>query len=134
MRTKRIFLTMALPLVALAACAYQRPEMVTSQMARTEAVLQEAQRNGAQEKALAEFQHARDKFAEAQQELRKDSESGDRTAMRLAKEAEVDAKYASAKAQAERQQEAAREVQQGVDALSDEAQRNAATPPPVTAN
>lgn len=134
MKTNRILMAMALPIVVLTACAYQRPESVTAQMARTEAVLQEAQRSGAQEKALPEYQHARSKFADAQQELRKDSESGDRSAMRLAKEAEVDAKYASAKAQAERQKEAAQEVQKGVETLSEEAQRNAANPPPVTAN
>lgn len=134
MNANRILMAMALPIVMLTACAYQRAESVTAQMARTEAVLQEAERNGAQEKALPELQHAKDKYADAKVELRKESEAGDMAALRLAKEAEVDAKYASAKAQAERQQEAAREVQKGTEALSDEAQRNAANPPPVTSN
>ncbi len=48
--------------------------------------------------------------------------------MRLAKQAEVDAQYTTAKAQAVRQQTSAREVQEGVQQLSQEAQRNAATP------
>lgn len=120
-------------LVLLQACAsYQRPERVAAQMARTEAVLEHAQSNGAHEKALPEFQHARDKFAEAQVAYEKRTESGDRTARQLAREAEVDANFAVAKTQAERQGEAAREVRQSVDALADEAQRKTPVPPPIT--
>lgn len=134
MNMRQVLIACTVPLMALTACAYQRPEDVTAQMARTEAVLQQAEGSGAKENALPELQQAKDKYADAKLALRKDSESGDREAMRLAKEAEADAKYASAKAQASRQQDAAREVQQGVQALSEEAQRNAASPPPVTSN
>jgi hypothetical protein len=117
----------------LQACAYQRPADVTSQMARTEAVLQQAERSGVQEYALNEFQEARNKFAEAQRAYEKRNEDGDRKAMQLARQAEVDAQYATAKSQAVRQQNAAREVQQGVDALRNEATR-AAPASPVTPN
>lgn len=134
MKAGHIVVGIGLSVLLLQGCAYQRPEEVTAQMARTEAVLQQAESSGAREEALAELQHARDKFAEAKSAYDKESEAGDRTALRLAREAEVDAKYASAKAQADRQREAASEVQEGVEALRNEAQRNATTPPPVTSN
>lgn len=134
MKMRHVMAVCLVPLMALTACAYQRPEEVTAQMARTEAVLQQAEGSGAKETALSELQKAKDKYADAKVALRKDSEAGDAAAMRLAREAEADAKYASAKAQATRQQDAARQVQQGTQALSEEAQRNAANPPPVTSN
>jgi hypothetical protein len=121
-----------LPLLFIAACAYQRPMEVSQQMARTEAVLSQAESSGARENALSELQQAKDKYAEAQRAYEKESESGDEKALRLARQAELDAKYASAKAQALRQQEAAHEIQDGVRTLREEAQRNAANPPPVT--
>jgi hypothetical protein len=134
MSTRYFVVAAALPLLLLQACAHQRADGLTEQMARTEAVLKQAESAGAEQEALPELQHARDKFSEARRELAKGSGSSDREAMRLAKEAEVDAQYAAAKAQAERQEDAASEVQEGVRALEDEAQRNAANPPPVTAN
>ncbi len=129
MKIRTYVLLAGVPLLLLQACAYQRPEEVTSQMARTEAVLQQAERSGAQEVALPEYQGARDKYADAKVALERKSQKGDAEAMRLAKQAEVDAQFASAKAQASRSQSAAREVQEGVQQLSQEAQRNAATPP-----
>ncbi|MET0279952.1 MAG: DUF4398 domain-containing protein [Steroidobacteraceae bacterium] len=133
MKTSHYVLWAGLPLILLQACAYHRPDEVTAQMARTEAVIQQAERSGAQEAALAEYQGARDKYADAKQALDKKSKSGDEAAVRLAKQAEVDAQYASAKAQAARQQAAAREVQQGTQQLGQEAQRNAAAPAPTPA-
>jgi hypothetical protein len=131
MRIRRSLVMASLPLMLLQACASHRPDdEVTAQMARTGAVLQQAERSGAQVGALAEYQAARDKYLQAQRALEKDSEDGDQAAMRLAKQAEVDAQYASAKAQAQRQQNASQEVQQGVRELDNEAQRNA-TPAPV---
>lgn len=124
----RSLMLAAVPM-ALCACAYQRSDEVTAQMARTEAVLQQAESSGAREVALGDLQHARDKLSDARAAYDKKSKSGDEQALRLAREAEVDAKYAAAKAQADRQQGAAREVQQGVEALRNEAQRNAASPP-----
>jgi hypothetical protein len=131
MKMKYTVATLAMPLLMLTACAYNRPESVTAQMARTEAVISQADSAGAKESALPELEQARNKYEQARVELRRDSEAGDRTAVRLAKEAEADAQFAQAKAQAAKQQAAAQEVQQGVQALSDEAQRNAATPPPA---
>lgn len=131
MKAGQIFMAALVPVLLLQACAYQRPAEVAEQMARTEAVLQQAETSGASELALSEMQQARDKYADAREAYGKESESGDREALRLARQAEVDANFAVAKAQSERQREAAREVQQGVDTLRSETQRNAPSPAPT---
>lgn len=120
--------------LVLQGCSYQRPMEVTQQMARTEAVLQQAESAGTQELALAELQLARNKLADARAAYDKESEDGDREAMRLARQAEVDVQFAVAKAQAERQRAATREVQQGVETLRDEARRNTGTSGPARIN
>jgi hypothetical protein len=48
--------------------------------------------------------------------------------LQLAKEAEVDANYANARAQAETQEAAAEQLQKGVETLRQESARAAATP------
>jgi hypothetical protein len=120
-------------LLVAQACAYHRPTEVPAQMARTEAVLQQAERSGAQAESLPEFQGARDKYLEAQRLLEKKSEKADADAVRLAKQAEVDAQYAVAKTQAQRQQRSADDGEQSVQQLDSEAQRNVATPAPAGA-
>lgn len=117
----------AAPLVLLQACAYQRPAEVTAQMARTESTLQQAEQSGAEVNSLPELQSAKDKYADAQRALEKKNREGDRIAMQLAQQAQVDAQFASAKAQSTRQEEAAREVKDGVDALRDETKRDPGT-------
>lgn len=120
---------LALPLL-LQACASHRPsEEVTAQMARTQAVLQQAERSGAARASLPELEQAKDKYARAQTELDKKSDAGDREALLLAKQAEVDAQYASARTQSTAQEAAARQLQRGVDTLRIEKERDAATPP-----
>jgi hypothetical protein len=128
MNTHRIVPAVVLCASALAtACAsYQHAPEVTAQMARTEATLQQARQGGAQVEALPQLQSARDKYAQAQQSLEKNSKEGDREAVQLAKQAELDAQFAAAKAQTSRQEKAASEVQQGVEALRSEANRSAA--------
>jgi hypothetical protein len=96
-------------------------------MARTEAILQQADRSGVAVNSLPELQAAKDKFAEAKRSLAKETRDGDRMALQLAKQAEVDAEYASAKSQSTSQVSAAREVQNGTQALKDETTRNATT-------
>lgn len=130
MKANPFVLALALPLLTIQACASYRPaEDVTAQMARTEAILQQAERSGVAVNSLPELQSARDKYAQAKQSLAKKSSEGDQKALQLAKQAEVDAQYATAKAQNTTQQSAAREVQSGTQALKDEANRNATTPP-----
>lgn len=117
------------PLLLLQACAYQRPAEVTAQMVRTETTLRQAEQSGAEVNSLPELQSAKDKFADAQRALDRKNKEGDRVAMQLAQQAQVDAQFASAKAQATRQEQAAREVKDGVDALRDEARRDTSVVP-----
>jgi hypothetical protein len=128
MKVLRTILAMGVPLLLIQACATYRPsEDVTAQMARTEAILQQADHSGVAVNALPELQAAKDKYAEAKRSLAKETHDGDRMALQLAKQAEVDAEYASAKSQSTSQVSAAREVQNGTQALKDETTRNATT-------
>jgi hypothetical protein len=127
MKVHRIVVTFGLPILMLQACASGPPAReVTAQMARTEAVLQQADRSGVAVNSLPELQGAKDKYAEAKREAAKNTPEGDHKAVQLAKQAEVDAQYATAKAQSTTQESAAREVQSGVEALKDQASTNAA--------
>jgi hypothetical protein len=92
-------------------------------MARTEASIHQAEQSGAEQGALQELQAARDKFADAQRALEKKNKDGDAEAVKLAQQAQVDAQYAAAKAQANQQQQAAQEVRSSVNTV-----RDAATP------
>jgi hypothetical protein len=122
-------LALGVPLLLLHACAtYERPPALTAQLARTEVVIQQADRSGVAVNSLPELQVAKDKYARAKLAADKESSAGDREALLLARQAEVDAQYASAKAQSMRQQDAAREAQRGVDALRQEAQRQPVPP------
>jgi TRAP-type uncharacterized transport system substrate-binding protein len=121
---------LALPVLALQACAsYETSREVTAQMARTEVVIQQADRSGVAVNSLPELQTAKDKYAEAKIAVAKKSSEGDRTALQLAKQAEVDAQYASAKAQSTSHEMAARDAQSGVETLRTETERkNSETP------
>lgn len=129
MKTRLTMMTLAVPMLLMQACAtYSPAQDVTAQMARTEAILQQADRSGVAVNSLPELQTARDKYAEAKRSLGKETSDGDRIALQLAKQAEVDAQYAMAKSQSTSQVNAAREVQNGTQALKDETTHNAATP------
>jgi len=126
MKAYPLAMALSLPLL-MQGCASHRPsEEVTAQMARTEVVLQQADRSNVAVNSLPELQKAKDKYAEAKVALEKNSDEGDRRALMLAKQAEVDAQYASARSQSASQEDAAQQVQNGVEALKDEANRNAA--------
>ena len=128
MKIHRIAIALGAPLLILQACASHRPsEEVTTQMARTEAVLQQADRSNVANHSLPELLAAKDKFAQARTALEKKSDEGDQEALKLAKQAEVDAQYASAKSQSATQQNAAQEAQKGVEDLRQEANRSAAS-------
>ena len=129
MKLNQFALVIALPVLALQACAsYRASEDVTRQMARTDAIIQQADRSNVAVNALPELQKAKDKYTQAKLELAKKSGDSDRKALQLAKEAEVDANYANARAQAETQEAATEQVQKGVDTLRQESARAAATP------
>jgi len=119
-------IAVALPLLALQACAsHETSREVTAQMARTEVVIQQADRSGVAVNSLPELQAAKDKYAEAKLAVGRKSSAGDRTALQLAKQAEVDAQYATAKAQTTSHETAARDAQSGVETLRTETERNA---------
>lgn len=127
MKAYRSIIAVALPLLALQACAsYDTSREVTAQMARTEAVIQQADRSGVAVNSLPELQAAKDKYAEAKLAVDKKSPDNDRKALQLAKQAEVDAQYASAKSQTTSHEAAARDAQSGVETLRNETERNAA--------
>jgi hypothetical protein len=128
MKAYRSFVVLGLPLFMLQACAYQPSQEVTSQMARTETTIQQAERSGVAATSLPELQAAKDKYSQAKTLLQKESHEADQMALQLAKQAEVDAQYATAKANSAKQATSAREVQSGVDALKSEAAHNASTP------
>lgn len=124
MKAYPLAMALGLPLLMQACAAHRPSEEVTAQMARTEVVLQQADRSNVAVNSLPELQKARDKYAEAKVALQKNSDEGDRRALMLAKQAEVDAQYATARSQAASQEDAADQVQSGVETLKDEASRN----------
>ena len=123
----RSLLIVGLPLMLQACATYQRSEAVTTQMARTQAVIEQADRSGVAVNALPELQSAKDKYAQARTALERESASGDREALQLARQAEVDAQYATAKAQSDSQQAAARDAQKSVEELRRETERKLPT-------
>lgn len=104
-------------MLSLTGCAYQQSRESAAQMARTQSSVQQAEQSGAQDGALPELQAAKDKLAQAQRELEKKNKESELHALRLAEQAEVDAQYAAAKAQTRKQQMAAQEVQNSIEAL-----------------
>lgn len=117
-RIQVIYLTIT---VIAGGCAYQQPTEVTTQMARADSSIRQAEQSGAEQGALPELQAAKDKFAEAQRALEKKNKEGDALAIRLAQQAQVDAQYAATKAQSKQQQQAAQEVRSSIEAARQEA-------------
>ena len=107
----------------LAACADGEPPR--AELGAAESAIQAAQRSGAAERAPVELNNARVKYDAANAAVR--DEEYDRAA-RLAREAEIDAQLAAAKAQAETSRAAARQVYESTTTL----QREAAPPVPMT--
>jgi LAS superfamily LD-carboxypeptidase LdcB len=123
---------LALPLMLQACASYHRSEEVTEQMARTQVLIQQADRSGVAVNSLPELQAAKGKYAEAQKELEKKNREGDQKALQLAKQAELDTQFATAKAKSETQQAAALDAQKGVQDLRQEADRKAPVTPTAT--
>lgn len=103
--------------LSLTGCSYQQSRESAAQVARTQSSIQQAEQSGAQDGALPELQSAKDKLAEAERELGKKNKESELRALRLTEQAEVDAQYAAAKAQTRKQQMAAQEVQNSIEAL-----------------
>jgi len=103
----------------LAGCAVT-PAAPTAQLAASRTALDQARQAGAPQSAAIEYSTARDKLARAEAAF----EAQDYTAaIRLSREAEVDAQLAQARAQSTRSQHALAELEQSVRALQAELDR-----------
>lgn len=103
----------------LTACAVT-PAAPTAQIAASRTAVDQARMAGASEAAPIEYNTARDKLARAEAAY----QSQDYTrAIRLAREAEVDAQLAQARTSATRSQEALAEIEASTRALQDELNR-----------
>lgn len=111
-------------LLLLGACAGGEPPR--AELGAADSAIQAAQRAGAGERAPVELNNARMKYQSANAALR--DEEYDRAA-RLAREAEIDAQLAAAKAQAESSRAAARQVREDATTLQRE---TAPVPPPAS--
>lgn len=112
----------ATALLLLGACASGEPPR--AELGAADAAIQAAQRSGAGERAPVELNNARMKYQGANAAVR--DEDYDR-ASRLAREAEIDAQLAGAKAQAQVSRDAAQQVRQDATTL----QREASPVPPA---
>jgi hypothetical protein len=122
--------TTAMALLLLTACASGEPPR--AEMGAAEAAIQAAQRSGAAERAPVELNSARVKYDAANAAVR--DEEYDRAA-RLAREAEIDAQLAAAKAQADASRAAAQQMREATTTLQREVAPTApATPqsPPIS--
>lgn len=102
-----------------AGCAVT-PAAPTAQLAASRTAVDQARMSGAPESASTEYNTARDKLARAEAAF----EAQDYTAAtRLAREAEVDAQLAQARAQSMRSQHALAEIEESIRALQGELDR-----------
>jgi hypothetical protein len=104
-------------LALLGGCASTPPP--TDKLALAESAVQRAERAGAQQAAPGELGAAREKLQRAQSSAKSDAPQ----AARLAEQAEADATLAESRAEAQRARNALTSVQQGLDALREEAAR-----------
>lgn len=109
---------LGLAFVGLAGCASVPPP--TEQMALARAEVSQAQNAGAMEFAPVELRNAQTKLDQAQKAMQSEEHV---TARRLAEQAEVDAKLASAKARTAKAQKAVAELQEGIRVLRQELER-----------
>ena len=126
--TSRLRFMSILAIVCVAGCATQGPQP-TEEMTRAKALIDQADRAGAQRYAAADLQRAHDELSNA------DHAIGERKydeARRYAESATVDADVASARAAAGEAERAANEVSKGNETLRQETDRrdsDTTTPP-----
>lgn len=108
----------------LAGCAANNERELAAyegDLARAKASIDEAQSAGAYEHGSAELERARAKLSQAEDAL---DDREFEHAVRLAKEAELDAKLASAIAQNQQVQDAVVEIERSIETLEEELERN----------
>ena len=110
---------LGLALAALAGCA-SVPPPPTEEMTLAKAEVSQAQNAGAMEYAPVELRNAQSKLDQAQKALQSEEHV---KARRLAEQADVDAKLASAKAQTAKAQKAVAQLQEGIRVLRQELER-----------
>ena len=118
--TSRLHLISILAIVCAAGCATQGPQP-TEEMTRAKALIEQADRSGAQRYAAADLQRAHDELSNADHAI---GEKKYDEARRYAESAAVDANVASARAAAGEAQRAADEVAKGNEALRQETDRH----------
>ncbi len=124
-----LILSTLLASVALAVAGCANPPSPAPSIAASSASVEAARSAGAPELAAVELNEARNKLERA----RAAATAGDeRSAIRLAEQADVDAQLARAKASSERSRRAVTELEAGLQTLRDELNR-AAQKQPVTA-
>jgi hypothetical protein len=126
--TLRIGWIPVVALTCLGGCATQGPQP-TDEMTRARALIEQADKAGAQRYAAADLQKSHDELSNAE---RANNEKKYNEARRYAEAAEADADVATARASAGEAQRAAHEVMQGNETLQQESDRGAssATPRP----
>lgn len=116
-----------LPLMAVTAlvagCAGQ-PERPVAQLTRAATLIEQAERTGAARFAAADIEQARGKLGRAEAAA---EEGNQEAALRLAKEAAVDAELAQARASAAEAKQAEEELRRSLQTLREEAGRKPAT-------
>jgi hypothetical protein len=123
----RAAIVCALAAAALAAGCASRVPRPTEELARAQTLVEQAEQNNAQQYAAADISMARDKLQAANKAADK---GNNEVAQRLASEASLDARLASARAASARTQRAATEVNQSVETLRREATRNTSSTNP----
>ena len=106
--------------VGLAGCA-GTPARPEADFSRAQTLIQSAEQQGAPEFAAADLERARGKLSQAQ--IVAEQGNGEQAA-RLAQQAAVDAELAAARAAAAKARKAADELDQSLETLRSEAQRN----------
>jgi hypothetical protein len=124
--TLRMRLIPVVGLLCIGGCATQGPQP-TDEMTRAKALIEQADKSGAQRYAAADLQRAHDQFSNAE---RANGEKKYNDARRYAESAAADADVASARASAGDAQAAAHEVVQGNETLRQEADRGSASATP----
>jgi hypothetical protein len=115
MRHTTLLATLSAPFI-LAGCA-SAPDPMVPQVARVETTIENAEQSGARQYATKDLDMARTKLAQAELAAR---EGEDDVALRLAKEAELDAQVAAARAEQAEAQASLTEIQQGIETLRQE--------------
>lgn len=124
--SRTVFLpTMALAAAALVASCASSPERPTAELTRARTLIEQAERNQAQQFAAVDLNRARDKLRLSDTAMNSDNAE---VARRLATEAALDAELAMARSSTAQAENSAAEIGASVEALRSEAGRDVRRP------